>query len=1157
MTPEEQQYYDQLMGNSAVTESAKEYDKEPDISIEEYGKQLGMDVNKIKQDIAQEDSMQMGPMGKPMAAEADLAGFIKGAGQGVADIAQNVLNFGVDIADGIENFAASHGVGKGDVITDADRIDWAAKLGSPEDSLVTRATRQVTKYGAPVVATMGAGGGVMAGLGAGAAIDLLTLDPKQERLSTILRDQVPELKNFPIAYKALDYLSNKPDEGAFEGRFKNMIEGLGIAAPIAGVFSGISKAGRAMKNIGNDVKAATEAGASKTGIITSAANAEVKAAKLAEGMPAPSAATEPLQGDLFNYAATKEIPEKGPSFNLNNDNVVEFAAQYAKANPKAPEELYRGPKAFAELDAEAQGIIKDQSKLDALLGWKLGDRPLTDAEVKASQYLMSNTYENVVDSAIKASISGTEDDLLHLSNMLETFKYIDSARSGAGSEAGRALNAHKLSADLMNTSIDAFNANLTAQGRIDLVKNALDAGGGKESLQDIAKTIRAISEMPDANVAKALSQMPKVGGIKATADILQAVAINGMLSSPKTVVSNTISNALTTTISALTNYGATGIGFVRGSTDGMKLSAANSYIRGMMSGMLEGFSAAGQALKTGRGGPANIIKGDFAMPINAISAEALGVPVEQNFAYKIIGKVVDTTGLAVGLPSRINATSDAFWGTVMYRGKVYEEATTAAERLGLTGKEASDFINAKVKDVPVGIHESAQKFAQENTFSKALDDQSFAGKVDGVIEKVPMGRVVLPFFKTSANIIDYSFKHSPLAPFSTPIREAIMRGGKEGDIALSKVIVGTTMLGGAAYLASQGIITGPDTNNYKVKQALEESGLGWQPDSIKVGDNYVNISRVDPFSSFLRLGAVMSQLRNFVSDDEYEQLASVAGGAVVDFLTPEMMIDGYSRLFEAYNEAARYDSKDKVVSVMADIGSRFVPFSALQRDIKNQIDPYKGSTAIVQKDAGFLDKFTDKLINRYKSISPWHSTDLPIQRNIFGEPLLVPDGAGPDIISPFAITKAGGSEVVQKLQALAGYKETVAPDDNLPDLRIEMPSKQWSPGGAVAAVKIELRPAEYERYIMYSAGIDPDTNKPLNGMQPLRGAVEDVLKAMKNVDTQMSPLEYQKMAGKLSSVFLKYRKVGQQMMSQDPKIMERWNKAFDAATSKQTIDAFQ
>lgn len=1159
MNKEEQEFYKSLMGNSEQA-AAKEFDQEPDLSLEAMASRYGIDPEAIKKDIVKESQQELvsqanipfSAEGRPQEATGDIGGVVKGAAMGLADISQSILNFGVDIADEVENLAASYGIGTGDIISDATRIDWSSKMGSPEDSVTVRAARGITKYVAPVVATMGAGSGVLAGLGIGAAVDLLTIDPKQERLSTLLRDEVPELKNFPAAYAVVSFLANNPDESAAAGRFKNMLEGLGVAAPVAFIFHGILKGVAAMRNMGVKAATALEVGATKEAALAKAAMPE--APKPSVEVPTPK--VEEKIPDFIDETPIKEIAGE-PKANLNNDNVVEFVKDYSKLNPKTAEDLFRPGKSFSELDAEAKAIINDKASLEKLLAWRLGDRPLTDAETKAAQYIMSNVGDNLIVAAEKAAASGADEDLLHLANMVEIFKYVDSTRLGAGSEAGRALNSHKLAADLAETPLVDFNANLVKEAKQDLVRKSLEAAGGSENVKDIAKTIKAINDMAPEDVLKALRNAPKTSGFQKFKSALESVAINGMISSPKTTAANFISNTLTTFTSNMVDLLTVGVGFVRRSADRLQIEDVTAQLRGQFGGFFEGVSAAGQAMRTGRGGPANVIKNELATQMDSISADALGIPVHQGMAYKVIGKIADMTGMAVGLPSRMNATADAFWGTILYRGKINQEATIAARKLGLKGAEAQKFIENRVKNVTVEMHESAQAFAKDNTFSSALVKGSFARSVEEAIDKVPMGKVVVPFFNTSANIIDYGFKHSPLAVLSTPIRRQIIAGGIEGDRAIARVMIGTFFTGAAAYMAAEGMLTGPDTRNWKVRQALEESGLGWQADSIKLGDSYVKIDRIDPFSSVLRLGAVMSNLRSYLSAGEYGELATIAGGAVIDFMTPEMLVDGYSRLFEAYNEAARYSETDKAkaAAIFSEISARLVPYSALQRDIKNLVDPLKGSTAIVMQDSSFLDKFTDRLVNRYKSISPWHSTDLPVQRNILGEPLVVPDGWGPDMISPFAMTKAGSSKLADTLNKLAGFQENMGPDPELPNLEIAMPPRRWSPGGETG-VSIELTPHEYERFIMYSAGLDPKTGEKVGGVS-LRDALESVTQSFGEIDPNMSTIQYGKMVGAISKVILQFRKAGQNMMAQDEEIMNRWQKAFNAASESKNIDVFQ
>jgi hypothetical protein len=1174
LTPEEQAFQDRMMNDGAAKAAHKEFEQPPKTSFLDMAKASGVDVQKIQKEVQDQDkkaeqdiqSSEMGADGRPMATQGDLGGAAKGLAQGAAVLAERAVNFGIDLADSAENLASDAGIGKGDLITGASQIDWASKLQSPEDSVTTRAVRNLTIYAAPVLATMGAGVGVAASLGIGAVSDLLLLDPHQERLSTMFRDNVPELKNYPTVYAAIDGLSNDKNESNMAGRLKNMVEGTLTAGATVGTFKGLSKLatkvieGSAFAKNWNAarkaVPAATDAVTStETGAVKIASEAEL-AANEAKISPPPDYNSKVVE---IKPPVTAEGVQPPPvkAFNAQNDEIINFAKTFAKENPQDLDAIFSGPRPTGELAAKVAEMKKNPDEVQKLLAWTKDQGPLSEEQTKLAHALMYDIHDSVVSAAAKAADTKAPEDLLHLSEMIDTFQHVTNIETGAGTQAARTLNANKMGADLLGMNVVDYEKMLDQKAKTTLVKDLLSAHGGEEKLTEVAKQIKAINELPLGVAGKkvSLKDIAPLTGFQKTSKFIQSIAINGMLSSFTTPASNITSNALVNVGTMMENYMAAGIGKARfwGTKEVVTIGAANGYIRGQMGALFEGLTAAGKALKTGKAaGPVNVIKGDLITQAVADSSDGY-----RNLANKILGKVVEGTGLVVGLPSRINATADTFFGTIMYRGKQYERAITDAERLGLKGQELTDYIQKRISNVTVAEHNANSDFAQANTFSQALGpavgpNATLAGWLDnGIANRIPMGKVLFPFFKTSANIVQYSVEHSPLSPFLGATREAVMRGGKDGDIAIAKVLLGTTMVGGAAYLASQGIITGPETRNPNVKRALEESGTGWQPDSIKIGDHYIGYSRIDPFNSVMRLGAVISSLANYTSEDDYQELTAMAGAAVMDFMTPEMMVDGYARFFDAYNEASRYGDKNKVAAVMADVANRFVPFGALQRDIKNQLDPVKRS--IVIENGKYLDQFTDRVIARYKANSPFFSEDLPPVRNMFGDPLHPPDGLGPDMIAPFTITSKDGSWLTGQLAKLTGFKEQMAPDN--PDytpLNLEMPSKVLS----VHGIRLELDPQQYDRYVMYSAGLKPD-GSPLHGESgTLKSVLEKQLKLMGNVPDEMSPKQYHRYLGMISEQILRFRQMGQAQMLQDPDLKEKFYRAQKASQTKQTIDAF-
>lgn len=1161
LTPEEQAYQKSLMGGTALQDTMKQAETQPDVSFDQYARELGygsvVDETNIK--LQKEKLDEFGnaalkttagtPDGK---ADKAIGNPAKGFAMGVVDLAQTATNGMVDVADFMESTAQKLGMWSGDLINDSMKVNWSEKLQLPEDALGTRAMRSLTKYGAPVAATFAAGGGPAAALGVSALTDFLLIDPKQERLSDLLVNNVPELKNFPAAYNIVDALSNKKDDSQLAGRFKNMIEGLVVQAPMVGAgFWGVTKLSKKSAD-------AAKAAESVTQVAPKTVAAEVKTTEqIAEEVKGLQ------QLDLFNYQATKIAQGGEVKFNLNNTNVVEYAAEFRKANPDGV--LARGPKDFSELDAEAKTILENPEKLNNLLGWRLGDRPLTDAETKASQYLLRNSTDSVVDAARAYTKNGTKEDLVHLMNMMDTHGYINGVRGGAGSEAGRALNAHKVAAEMAGKSVDEFNQIMGAENRAKLLDDILKFSGGEDKIADTAKAIAALGDLSPEDAALAVEKMTmgSKGTLAKTSEVAKSMAYNSLLGI-KSTVANHFNNGLTNMKRQSDNFLAATIGTLKGGEDALTYSQATSYLSSSISATLEGFMAMGTALRKGRGGPANIVKADFAAGGPKLLSDTLEIPVERNLGYFALGKIADTVGLAMSVPSRFNATADAFWGTVSYRGKLAELANSKVAEMGLEGAEASAMFKQIMKTPDADLHDLAKAHAEEMTFSKRMSPEEWGSSdasrpaqialaTQNLIEKLPMGEVVFPFFKTSANVMEYTVNNSPLAlliPNSNTMK-AIRAGGKEADMAMAKVTTGSIALGISTYLASAGMYSGPDVRNPRIKQALAETDQGWQPDSISVNGNWVNIQRLDYTNSLLRLGSVLASTRNYISKDEYEQLAMVSASAVADFMTPEMMVDSYSRYMEYFSDIVKGNDTGKAVkSIAQDLGTRVNPLGTMQREVTQAfVDPFKADTAGYTK----MDGFTEGLIAKYKAVNPWLSTDLPISRNMFGEPLLAPFGTleeGQDIknfISPFASHKKENSQLVKTLAKMNGFFEQMQPiDKEIPKLEISMPSRTFSYKG----VSIDLNPVEYEKYVMYSAGLNLDGSKM--GAESLRDSLSKVTKAiLPNTEIPLNQISYRKMIGAVSKVIGQYKKLGQARMLADQDVMSKWTKAQEATMQLQ------
>ena len=71
-------------------------------------------------------------------------------------------------------------------------------------------------------------------------------------------------------------------------------------------------------------------------------------------------------------------------------------------------------------------------------------------------------------------------------------------------------------------------------------------------------------------------------------------------------------------------------------------------------------------------------------------------------------------------------------------------------------------------------------------------------------------------------------------------------------------MAGSLFFGGGMIAAMNGTITGSGPEDYKQLQLKKQTG--WQPYSIKVGDEYISYQRLDPFASVFGLMADLNDI---------------------------------------------------------------------------------------------------------------------------------------------------------------------------------------------------------------------------------------------------------------------------------------------------------
>lgn len=441
---------------------------------------------------------------------------------------------------------------------------------------------------------------------------------------------------------------------------------------------------------------------------------------------------------------------------------------------------------------------------------------------------------------------------------------------------------------------------------------------------------------------------------------MQAAYLSGM----KTQITNIIGNSFTSLNSlgeraiarGLTKYG---IG-LKGKR-GVEAGEVSAQFNGMYEGLFEGLRLLKQSWKTGDTMFDDLSKLDVSP---SFSAQKVGV--DDN---SLLGKGLNAWGQIINIPGRSLGATDVFFKAVNYRTELSSLATRQAVREGLTGKELEKRVSQLYKEPTSELMQQAKRVSEVNTFTNDLG--KFASKIEGIRNEFPAAKIVIPFYKTLANLTKYELERFPVTSIMFKNqREAIAAGGEEAALALAKMGMGSIHGLLAMGLYNAGLLTdsGPNPKtDYKAYQTKLASG--WRPHSIKVGDSYVDITKIDPIGPVIKLWSTMFELSEYVTEPDQADTLSDMFGVVISTTAQALTNSTWAEESVKFFDAVR-DPK-LIQKYVSDKTASIVPSAV--RQANNIWDPY------VRDAQTLLDKFR-------KSI-PGLSDDLPIKYDVYGRPL--------------------------------------------------------------------------------------------------------------------------------------------------------------------------
>lgn len=860
----------------------------------------------------------------------------------------------------------------------------------------------------------------------GAVADFAGFEEQEKRLSNVINEYAPELAN-PVT----EYLAASDDDGFFEGRMKNAIEGAGLGAITEGVIHGL----RALRN-----------------------------AKIARDQTrqAKPSATRPdqrpeLNQDAFDVLGDESAPllatrtphdmvvaQEGRAAGMGVDEVrattdaAEEPETYINfARIDAPEDVQNVMQSMADslkgdVDAARRGermsfkqmeLSAEQEDAFKVLAERRQGQPLNAEQSVAARQLWASSASKLAEVSKIAAENPSAANLFAFRRMVAVHAAIQSEVIAARTETARALASWRIPA---GSGADRFAE----------IENALRASGDGDFRlsQEMAKRMAKLS---DAGMATEFDAIARGSVWARSRDAFLEVWVNGLLSGPQTHLVNMMSNTGVAFQQMYERAAAAQLARALGHNGSVEVGEAMSQLFGMISGVKDGLRYAAKTLRTNQSGY-GMGKIDLDMPhARAISSEAWNVAKDTP-----LGRTVDVIGVTATLPGRFLAAEDEFFKTIGYRMELNSLALRRATQELNAGTIQPDQFKARIAEIvenpPNDIRLDAIDQATYQTFTSAPGN--ITRRISGLVNAAPaIGRLIMPFIRTPGNILRYTFERTPLAPLMSHVRADIAAGGARRDIALARVATGSMLMAASADMAMNESITGKGPSDRAERQALERTG--WQPYSLKVGDRYYAYNRLDPIGSLLGLSADMVEIlsnmedNDDLSDAEVESAYAAVAMSAANNLMNKTYMSGVSDLITAMSDPERYGR-----NYFQRFAGSVVPTGVA--NVARAMDPYS------------LEANT--MLERIRSRVPGLSQDLPLRRDLWGRPISYRSGLGAiyDTFSPIYSRRENPEPIDTEMLRLG---------ETIEGAFVTMPSRTQMFNGV--RVNLDNYPGAYSRFV--------------------------------------------------------------------------------------------
>ena len=345
-------------------------------------------------------------------------------------------------------------------------------------------------------------------------------------------------------------------------------------------------------------------------------------------------------------------------------------------------------------------------------------------------------------------------------------------------------------------------------------------------------------------------------------------------------------------------------------------------------------------------------------------------------------KLMQAAGLITGVPTRAIAGIHTFQKFSGYAESLNALVYRRALSEGLTDSESIGARIAQLKaDTPPDIIKQA---ADEAQYAALMGKPgAFGQSVENLAHVNSWTRMVVPFSRVVTNLANQKFlERTPAGLLSPEIRSALM--GEKGNAAqantIAKMLTGSTLLAGGAYLTAQGINNGQirDIEGKNPAAVRARAYLaGTPPYTIRIGDMNIPHRFFGVAAGSLSLGAdvhdIMQTARS--EDDAW----SIMGNSIHVLGTDMLQENALKGAADLYDAIRNNDQNAAESYVLNAVSAAATPYSVGMSQVTRNLDPIMRSTA--------GNDFWERLKKTEEAHIPWESSSLLPKVDIFGNPM--------------------------------------------------------------------------------------------------------------------------------------------------------------------------